>query len=60
MESKLNILANIELDQLSKRNSEYMRDCKHQNNGGEYSDDEIKWYQSMMDEHNNTIERHKK
>ena len=29
MESKLNILAKVELDQLSKRNSEYMRDCKH-------------------------------
>lgn len=36
-----------------------MRDCKHQRDGGEYSTSEIEWYQGMLDEHNNTINKNK-
>ncbi|KAM3127171.1 hypothetical protein pb186bvf_020726 [Paramecium bursaria] len=60
-EQKLMILSNDKINQELDSNKAFMQDLikKHMNNGGEYSQDEIDWYQQLLDEHNNTLNKNK-
>lgn len=50
LEEKFNALAEAEVDFLLKKNRAYIKESKLFSDGGEYSVDEVAWYESMISE----------
>ena len=54
---KLNALAQAEVDFLLQKNRSYIKESKLFEDGGEYSEEEVQWYETMMKEIDDQLTR---